>query len=160
MALLGYTTLRNRSFISMTFWGTVALDARTLSSKDSDLVRFIKRVRSSSNARFILTTRTHLFEEARRFSERLADRKLDITRYALDVGIYTRRIKARILYNHLYVTCTPVTHIRSLWDSGAIGKIIDHRNYNPRVIEAMTDTFHTSGSNGRKISGNILGHTR
>jgi hypothetical protein len=135
--------LKKKIFYFDDFLGTVALNASALSQRDSDLVRFIRSVRLSPNARFILTTRTHLFEEARRVSEKLADNKLDITRYALDVGIYTRRIKARILYNHLYVMKTPAAHIKALWDTNSIPKIIDHRNYNPRVIEAMTDVLHT-----------------
>ena len=124
------------------FLGTTALDTRALATKDSDLARFIKRVRATPNSRFILTTRAPVFEEARRVSEHLADRRLDITRYVLDVGIYTRRIKARILYNHLLVAGVSKEHIRCLWNSDAIPKIVDHKNYNPRIIEAMTDGMH------------------
>lgn len=125
------------------FLGKVALDTRALATRDSDLARFIKRVRNSANARFILTTRAPIFEEARRISEHLADPQLDILKYVLDVGIYTRRIRARILYNHLFVAGTSREHIKALWSSGAIAKIVDHRNYNPRIIEAMTDRLHT-----------------
>ncbi|KAK0329903.1 hypothetical protein LTR94_034883, partial [Friedmanniomyces endolithicus] len=107
--------------------------------KDSDLARFIKRVRSSANARFILTTRAYILEEARRVSEYLADQRLDVSKYILDVGIYTRRIRARILYNHLLVAETPPEHIRALIESGKLADIVDHKNYNPRVIEWMTD---------------------
>jgi hypothetical protein len=126
------------------FLGKVALDTRALATRDSDLARFIKRVRNSSNARFILTTRAPIFEEARRVSEHLADPRLDIVKYVLDVGIYTRRIRTRILYNHLFVAGTSKEHIKALWDGGAIPKIVDHRNYNPRIIEAMTDSLHAS----------------
>lgn len=122
------------------FLGTVAVNPTTLSTRDSELAKFIARVRSSPNKRFILTTRTHLFEEARRISERLADAKLNITRYALDVGKYTRQIRARIFYNHLIVHDTSPSYIRALWDAGAITSIVNHRNYNPRVIDAMTDS--------------------
>lgn len=127
------------------FLGKIALDKNALASKDSDLSRFMMRVRSSPNARFILTTRAYIFEEARRVSEYLADARLDISRYVLDVGVYTRRIKARILYNHLLVFKTPPLHIRALIESGKLAAIIDHPNYNPRVIEWMTDTLHVSG---------------
>lgn len=121
------------------FLGTIALDRNALASKDSDLARFMKRIRHSPNARFILTTRAYIFEEARRVSEHLADQRLDISKYVLDVGVYTRRIKARILYNHLLVAGTPAAHIRALIESGKIAKIVDHANFNPRVIEWMTD---------------------
>lgn len=69
------------------FLGKVALDRNALASKDSDLARFMKRIRHSQNARFILTTRAYIFEEARRVSEYFADQRLDISKYVLDVGV-------------------------------------------------------------------------
>jgi DNA polymerase III delta prime subunit len=121
------------------FLGTVRLELRELSHKDSDLARFMRRVASSPNARFILTTRAYIFEEARRVSEHLADPRLDVSKYLLDVGVYTRRIRARILYNHLVVAGTSQTHIVALVESDKLSEIVDHRNYSPRIIEWMTD---------------------
>lgn len=86
-----------------------------------------------------MTTRAPIFEEARRISEHLADKRLDITKYVLDVCVYTRRIKARILYNHLLVSGISLDHIKALWSAGAVPKIVDHKNYSPRIIETMTD---------------------
>lgn len=126
------------------FLGKVALDIRALANRDSDLTRFMARVRNSKNARFIMTTRAYIFEQARQASESLADARIDVTKYVLDVGVYTRRIRARILYNHLLVAGTPAEHIRALVESNKIGKIVDHKNYNPRVIEWMTDKFRLS----------------
>jgi hypothetical protein len=130
---------RKQIFFFDDFLGTAALDARALAANDSDLTKFLKRVRASSNARFVLTTRAPIFEEARRISEHLADRKLDIAKYVLDVGVYTRRIKARILYNHLAISGVSQEHVVALWQSRAVPSIVDHKNYNPRIIEAMTD---------------------
>lgn len=138
------TDSKKQVFLFDDFLGRVALDKQTLAHKDSELARFMSRVRRSPNARFILTTRGYIFEEARRVSEYLGDQRLDVTKYVLDVGVYTRRIKARILYNHLLVAGTPKPYIRALIESNSLAAIIDHRNYNPRVIEAMTDTFRIS----------------
>jgi Restriction endonuclease len=124
------------------FLGKVALDHRALAHKDSDLTRFISRIGRSPNARFILTTRAYIFEEARRVSEHLADPRLDMSKYIVDVSVYTRRIKARILYNHLLIAGTPQAHIVALVESGEIAQIVDHKNYNPRIIEWMTDVAH------------------
>jgi DNA polymerase III delta prime subunit len=135
------TDSKKQIFLFDDFLGRVALDRQALAHKDSDLARFMSRIRRSPNARFILTTRGYIFEEARRVSEHLGDSRLDVTKYVLDVGIYTRRIKARILYNHLLVSETPQAHVRALIDSNKLAAIIDHRNYNPRVIEAMTDAL-------------------
>ncbi|WP_227135964.1 nSTAND3 domain-containing NTPase [Kosakonia radicincitans] len=135
---------KKQIFLFDDFLGKVALDRPALAHKDSDLMRFMNRVRRSPNARFILTTRGYIFEEARRVSEYLGDQRLDVTKYVLDVGVYTRRIKARILYNHLLVSETPRTHIQALLESNRLAEIVDHKNYNPRIIEAMTDALHTN----------------
>lgn len=135
------TDSKKQVFLFDDFLGKVALDRQALAHKDSDLARFMSRVRRSPNARFILTTRGYIFEEARRVSEHLGDQRLDVAKYVLDVGIYTRRIKARILYNHLLVLETPQSHIRALLESNKLSEIVDHKNYNPRVIEAMTDAI-------------------
>lgn len=121
------------------FLGRVALDRQSLAKTDSDLARFIGRIRRSPNARFVLTTRAPIFEEARRHSEHLADKRLDVNRYLLDVGVYTCRIRARILYNHLLVMNTPPAYIEALIESGGLPSIVDHRNYSPRLIALMTD---------------------
>lgn len=132
---------KKQIFLFDDFLGRVALDKQALAHKDSEIARFMSRIRRAPNARFILTTRGHIFEEARRVSEHLGDERLDVTKYVLDVGVYTRRIKARILYNHLLVAEVPKTHIRALIEGGSLSAIIDHKNYNPRIIEAMTDSF-------------------
>lgn len=72
-------------------------------------------------------------------SEALSDAKLNVSRYVLDVGIYTRRIRARIFYNHLVVAGVPEAHIAALIDQKAIKKIVDHKHYNPRIVQFMTE---------------------
>ncbi len=141
---------KKQIFLFDDFLGKIALDRKALAHKDSDLARFMSRVRRSPNARFILTTRAYIFEEARRVSEHLGDQRLDVTKYVLDVGIYTRRIKSRILYNHLLVLKTPQAHIQALLENNEIAKIVDHKNYNPRIVESMTDTFRVNGIEAAK----------
>ncbi len=147
---------KKQIFMFDDFLGRVALDKHALAHKDSELVRFMNRIRRSPNARFVLTTRGYIFEEARRVSEHLGDQRLDVTKYFLDVGIYTRRIKARILYNHLLVAGTPKPHIRALIESNSLAAIVDHRNYNPRVIEAMTDTLRINEIEAEAYSAAFL----
>lgn len=92
--------------------------------------------------RFILTARAYIFEEARRASEHLADRRLDVSKCVLDVGKYTRRIRARILYNHLHASLTPQPFIAALVASGELKKTVDHRKHNPHVVAWTTDVDH------------------
>lgn len=130
---------RNQIFFFDDFLGAIALDARALSEKESQLSRFMTRVRNSPNARFIMTTRAYILNEARLSSEKLADRHVELSTYILDLSAYTRSIRARILYNHLAIGGIPPENVKALLDSGLIPRIVDHKNYNPRVIEWMTD---------------------
>ena len=133
---------RRQLFFFDDFLGRIALDQRALSNQDSAFGRFIARVRRTPTARFILTTRAYIYHAAKLASETLADQRLDVARYVLDVGTYTRRIRARILYNHLIVAGAPAGHLAALAGDGAIKKIVDHVHYNPRIVEWMTDTSH------------------
>lgn len=148
---------KRRVYFFDDFLGKIALDAKALASRENDLARFIKRIRASPNARFILTTRAYIYEEARRASEALSDKRLDIARYVLDVGKYTRRIKARILYNHLEVAQIGPAYVADLINTGALKQIVDHKNYNPRVIEWMTDG-HRAAMTGFQDYGKAFLH--
>lgn len=125
------------------FLGSIALDHRALAAKDSELARFMQRVRKSPNARFILTTRAYILNEARQWSERIAERRVELSTYVLDLSSYTRAIRARILYNHLAMGGLPQSYVIALLDSGELPTIIDHENYNPRIVEWMTDVLGT-----------------
>ncbi|MGB0921385.1 MAG: hypothetical protein ACPG1C_08705 [Alphaproteobacteria bacterium] len=123
------------------FLGQVALNQSSLAHKDSEVAKFIRQVRGSKNARFILTTRAHILEAARLFSEHLNNPALNISQFHLDVGLYTRFVKARILHNHLLHSNLNTEAIKALVTSDTIPDIIDHDNYNPRVIEWLTDAI-------------------
>lgn len=116
------------------FLGQIELDRQALVQRDGQLARFVKRVRASKNARFILTTRAHIFEEARRLSDYMDEDRFQISKFLLDVGQYTRSIKARILFNHLAASDLTGDHIKALLQGDWLKKIVDHQNYNPRLI--------------------------
>ena len=130
---------KKQMFFFDDFLGKISLDRKALAAKDTILSRFVHRIQRSKNARFILTTRAYIFEEARSVSEHIGDRLLNISKYVLDVGVYTRRVRARILYNHIVASSLSTDYVHALLADGALPNIIDHPNYNPRIIEWMTD---------------------
>jgi GTPase SAR1 family protein len=141
----GYANFNSKEkqiFFFDDFLGKVSLDRKSLSNIDSELNRFIRKVKKTPNKRFVLTTRAYILEEARRISEYLSGSQVDVTKYVLDVGVYTRKIRARILYNHLSASEISKDSIESLVQGTALFDIIDHKNYNPRIVEWMTDPSH------------------
>ena len=130
---------KKQMFFFDDFLGKISLDRKALAAKDTILAHFIHRIQRSKNARFILTTRAYIFEEARSVSESIGDRRLDISKYVLDVGVYTRRVRARILYNHIVASSLSADYVRAFLVDGVLPKIVDHPHYNPRIIDWMTD---------------------
>lgn len=120
------------------FLGRIELDRQSLLQRESALATFVRRVRTSKNARFVLTTRAHIFEEARRVSDHMDEKRFQLAKYLLDVGLYTRKVKSYILFNHLAASNLTSEHIEALLEGDWLKKIVDHKNYNPRVIAAAT----------------------
>ena len=120
------------------FLGRIKLDRQSLLQRESAFETFVRRVRASKNARFVLTTRAHIFEEARRISDYIDDRHLQLSKYLLDVGTYTRKIRSYILYNHLSASSLTKEHFEALLEGDWLKKIVDHKNYNPRVIASAS----------------------
>lgn len=116
------------------FLGQIELDRQALVQRDGQLARFVKRVRASKNSRFILTTRAHIFEEARRLSDHMDEGRFQLSKFLLDVGQYTRSMKSRIFFNHLAASDLNSDHIEALLQDDWLKKIVDHPNYNPRLI--------------------------
>ena len=120
------------------FLGKVELNRQALQQDDTRLGVFLKRVRRSNNTRFILTTRAHIFEEARLLAESVDDARLQVSKYILNVGTYTRRIKSLILYNHLCSSVLTHEYVSALLKNSWLKKIVDHDNYNPRLIASVS----------------------
>lgn len=137
----GFTQIENNIptiFFFDDFLGRIALDRQSLLRRDSALAAFVRRVTKSKNNRFVLTTRSHIFEEARLFSDYVDDERLQLSKYVLNVDAYTRQVRSHILFNHLSVSQLSSEHFSFLLENDWLKRIVDHRNYNPRVIAAAS----------------------
>jgi hypothetical protein len=68
----------------------------------------------------------------------MADPGVNASEFTLNVGHYTRAARARILYNHLYFSDLARADVEQLVADNYFLKMIDHRNFNPRLIELLT----------------------
>jgi energy-coupling factor transporter ATP-binding protein EcfA2 len=129
-----YAADRRQIFLFDDFLGRTTTFDRLGKNEDDRLLRLIRRVKRSSNKRFLLTTREYILQQARFEYERLEDAELDLSKLVLNVGTYTRRHKALILYNHIYFSDANESVREAVRDSGVYKKLVRHRNYNPRLI--------------------------
>lgn len=105
---------------------------------DSKLLLFVRHIRKAKDKLLILTTREYILQDAKLFYEKFETNNLDLSKCVVDLGSYTQKIKAEILYNHLAYSDIPEECLRNLVKRDHnYFYLINHKNYNPRVIEAF-----------------------
>jgi Restriction endonuclease len=109
-----------------------------LRNEDASLVEFIEMIQSSANAKLVMTTREHILANAPLGSERLRRSALIDHRCVLELSDYSRAEKARILYNHIYFSELPEIYRKVLVDGKFYQTVLNHRNFNPRLIEWLS----------------------
>lgn len=123
---------RKQIFYYDDFLGTTNLTK----NEDSRLILFISKVNKSQNKKMILTTREYILQQKKILYEKID--YFDFKKCIIDLKNYTKRIKAEILYSHLYFSELPYEYILALIDNEHYLDIIKHPNYNPRIIDYMT----------------------
>lgn len=106
---------------------------------DADLLRLMRKIAQDPQRRFVLATREYILRQAKLLSESLDREADDSQNFLLTIDHYSRQEKARIFYNHVYFS-DQVDEIarQSLLADRSYLAIIDHPNYNPRLIEWIT----------------------
>lgn len=126
-------------FLHDDFLGRTFLAGLRHSGRDSKLLRFLESVTESPTTRIVLTTREYILQEALDADEALRRYGLDGDRLLLRVRDYSREERALMLYNHIARSdAIPPAGVRALVTSRYYQQIIDHPNFNPRLIEYVT----------------------
>ena len=120
------------------FLGQTGWEDKLEKNEEQSILDFIAYVRSHRNAVFILTTREYILQQARNVYEKLSAADFDHAKCIIKLESYTRRNKARILLNHIFFSDLPLEYRRVLARKENLLKIIDHRNYSPRIVEWMS----------------------
>jgi len=130
---------KNILFYCDDFLGSNLYDAIN-NKRDSHIVKFINRVSNDNSKKFILTSRTTILNKAYRLSHLFQNQNIRDNEYLLKVENLTDLDKARILYNHIYHSDLNEEYIDEIYDNKRYREIIKHRNFNPRIIEFITDS--------------------
>jgi hypothetical protein len=138
-------------FLYDDFLGRTALAERFAKNEDRRLLDFMDRAARRSSTLFVLTTREYILRQAGTLYERIGQSGVGNRRYLLELPTYTRVDRARIFANHAFHSPTLTgAATRALLVDDAYERIIDHPNYNPRIIEWIT------GMGGRKLGWDDL----
>jgi hypothetical protein len=140
------------------FLGQVRLSADLIRGMDQRFPPFLQRVRNNKDIRFMLTSRDYILHQAQAESSRLSSPTVNAIEFTLNVGTYSRGERARMLFNHLYFSDISTQEREALLSDDFFLRIIDHRNFNPRLIDLLTDADYISitGSPIRVIVQTVL----
>ncbi|WIE82773.1 restriction endonuclease [Curtobacterium sp. MCPF17_021] len=136
-------------FIYDDFLGQTSLTEKLGRNEDSELSRLIANFKKSDNHRLILTTREYIFAQATQTYSRLSSRQFDHSKFMVEVKSYSLFERALILYNHIHYSSLPNEARLRVAESRVHLRILNHQNYNPRMLRMLVEGAETSrvGSN-------------
>jgi len=155
----GYTFYKegeNQVFFFDDFLGKNFLEIKHGVNEESKIIKFIEKIKKSKNKLLILTTREYILSQAKNTYEVLNNPSVDLAKCTLDLSKYTKLIKAEILYNHLFFANVPIPHLENLLKNKLYMKIIEHPNYNPRIIESFVQKQFWNYSDPADFSKSIM----
>jgi hypothetical protein len=125
-------------FLFDDFLGRNYLEALT-GHEGGRIVHFIRRIRKDPQKRFILTSRSTIWNRGRFLIDLFDVEHLAKNELVLTINDLRDIDKARILYNHLWHSSLPPEYREEIYKSRRYREIISHQNFNPRLIEFVTD---------------------
>ncbi len=117
------------------------------SSQGGELVSLIKYVNASDNKILILNSRITIYQEAKKRTPELI-KSLEYNEFkvqVVDMSVMPKLDKAKILYNHMYFNTNDMIFFKEIKKDNNYMKIIEHKNYNPRIIEFVTNPNRYKG---------------
>ncbi|MEV6038445.1 restriction endonuclease [Nonomuraea sp. NPDC052116] len=131
-------------FVYDDFLGQSTLEDKLYKNEDARLISLMRRIGRESNKRLICTTRSYILAQGKNRYERLDRENFDPVTCVVDLDSYDRETKARILYNHTFWSTWPTVEKACLAQPENYRKIIDHPNFNPRIISDVLGTSYDS----------------
>lgn len=131
-----FDNAKSQVFLFDDFLGRNFLTNSLNTNEDASIIRFISKIQDSSNKFLIFTTREYILNQAKIRYDLLDN--TSFVKCIIDLSKYTKLAKAHILYNHLFFYGVPIEYVNQLGKQKFLFKILEHKNYNPRIIEALT----------------------
>ncbi len=105
----------------------------------TQIAAFIRRVARDRDKRFVLTSRSTILNQGKLLHDVFESRHLDRNEFEVSLASFTEMDRARVLYNHIWHSEIDAQYIAELYRDKRYRTIIRHPNYNPRLIDFLTD---------------------
>lgn len=141
-AYIEFDDNKKQIFFFDDFLGRSFLGKKLTTNEEQRIFRFIKKIQNSKNSILILATREYILKQAKECYDAFNNPEFSTAKCIIDLSNYTKLIRAKILYNHLFFSNTSFEHILNILQDKNYMKIINHKNYNPRILEIMIYNIH------------------
>lgn len=107
--------------------------------EDTHIVSFIKRISKDKTKRFVLTSRTNVLNQGKRLTDTFYIAKLERNELEVRIDSLKPYEKAELLYNHVWFAELEINYVEAILTNKRYRDIIEHKNFNPRLISFITD---------------------
>jgi adenylate kinase family enzyme len=104
------------------------------------IVQFIKRINKDARKRFILTSRSTILNQGKVLIDTFQHHNINKNEFELKLSSLSNLDRAHILYSHIWHSNLPVEYVNELYKLKRYRTVIDHQNFNPRLIAFITDS--------------------
>ena len=105
----------------------------------NQITLFLRRIATNKNKRFVLTSRSTILNQGKFLIDSLEHGNVKKNEYEIRIKSLTNLDKAQILYNHIWHSGLGDEYIDQLYFNRRYREIIEHKNFNPRLISYITD---------------------
>ena len=111
------------------------------STQENELLALIKHVNRNPNKLLVMNSRVTIYREASERTQSLVNSldKKEYKAFVLDMTNVSALEKAKIFYNHLFFCEVPQAYRENIKKDKNYNRIVNHTNYNPRIIEFVTN---------------------
>ncbi|GEC07181.1 hypothetical protein SSP24_48360 [Streptomyces spinoverrucosus] len=140
-------------FLYDDFLGRTTLDAPLNKNEDNRLLSVIREIQETPGKALVMTTRDYLLEHARLRHDRLAEPDVSDAVSVIRLTDLDLRVRGQILYNHVHHSSLPPGDKRRFADPAVWRPVVQHRNFNPRLVE---ETLRLSARRGQDVAAAML----
>ncbi|UXC28775.1 restriction endonuclease [Aliarcobacter butzleri] len=105
----------------------------------TNIVKFMNNIKKDKTKIFILTSRTNIFNQGLALSDIFRSKNMENEEFIIKIESLKDIDKAHILYNHIWHSDLDEEFIDEIYVDKRYKQIINHKNFNPRLIEFILD---------------------
>ncbi|MFE2382546.1 nSTAND3 domain-containing NTPase [Streptomyces misionensis] len=140
-------------FLYDDFLGSTTLDTPLNKNEDNRLLSVIREIQETPGKALVMTTRDYLLEHARLRHDRLAEPDVSDAVSVIRLTDLDLQVRGQILYNHVHHSSLPLNDKRRFADPAVWRPVVQHRNFNPRLVE---ETLRLSARRGQDVGAAML----